>query len=428
MSVPHKFIMIKLFKPSPGILKSLGPGLIWAGAAIGVSHIVQSSRAGASYGFMLVWVVIAANLLKYPFFEFGPRYAAARQESLLDGYRRLGTWALWLFFAITIASMFTILAAVSMVTAGLATKLIGISFDLIWGSGVLMAICAIVLIIGRYPALDRLVKIIIIILALSTITALVAAVIHGSNATSGFERPILWDSAGIAFIVALVGWMPSAFDISVWNSLWTLERSKQTGHRPTVREALFDFNLGYIGTGLMALCFLSLGALVMYGTGVQFSPSGGVFAGQLVSLYTSTLGEWSHYIIVIAAFTAMFSTTLTVVDGFPRVLHKTMEILFPSLSRLRSGQWLYWSWMLIIITGALILLGLFMKSMRFMIDLATTISFVTAPVLAFMNYRVVTSPLMPIDAQPPMWLKVLSWIGMVFLFGFSVAYLMWKFL
>ena len=28
-------------------LKSIGPGLLFAGAAIGVSHLVQSTRAGA---------------------------------------------------------------------------------------------------------------------------------------------------------------------------------------------------------------------------------------------------------------------------------------------------------------------------------------------------------------------------------------------
>ena len=76
-----------------GMLKSLGPGLLWAGAAIGVSHLVQSTRAGASYGFALVWAVILANLFKYPFFEYGPRYAAATGESLLEGYRKLGQWA-----------------------------------------------------------------------------------------------------------------------------------------------------------------------------------------------------------------------------------------------------------------------------------------------------------------------------------------------
>jgi Mn2+/Fe2+ NRAMP family transporter len=63
--------------------KAIGPGLLFAGAAVGVSHLVQSTRAGAGYGLALVVIVIAANVLKYPAFAFGPRYAAATGCSLL---------------------------------------------------------------------------------------------------------------------------------------------------------------------------------------------------------------------------------------------------------------------------------------------------------------------------------------------------------
>ena len=55
---------MKMFK----LLKKLGPGLLFAGAAIGVSHLVQSTRAGADFGFSLVWALILANIIKYPFF------------------------------------------------------------------------------------------------------------------------------------------------------------------------------------------------------------------------------------------------------------------------------------------------------------------------------------------------------------------------
>ena len=72
------------------IIKSLGPGLLYAGAAIGVSHLVQSTRAGAGYGFDLLWILIIANIIKYPFFEFGPRYSASTGRSLIDGYHQVG--------------------------------------------------------------------------------------------------------------------------------------------------------------------------------------------------------------------------------------------------------------------------------------------------------------------------------------------------
>ena len=48
--------------------KTLGPGILFATTAIGVSHLVQSTRAGAEYGFALIGFVLMANILKYPFF------------------------------------------------------------------------------------------------------------------------------------------------------------------------------------------------------------------------------------------------------------------------------------------------------------------------------------------------------------------------
>ena len=79
-------------------LKKLGPGLLFAGASVGVSHLVQSTRAGADFGWGLLWALLLVNLFKYPFFEFGPRYALVTGKSLLDGYYKLGKIYLWLYF------------------------------------------------------------------------------------------------------------------------------------------------------------------------------------------------------------------------------------------------------------------------------------------------------------------------------------------
>lgn len=408
--------------------KALGPGLLWAGAAVGVSHLVQSTRAGANYGFAIIWVVILANVFKYTAFEFGPRYAAAMEESLLDGYRRVGKWAVVAFLIPTFGTMFVLQAAVTIVTAGLASKIFGTGMGPVAWSAVILAVCAGILTIGKYPALDKLIKIIIIILSISTIIAVITAFGHGSSARSDFIPPEMWSVAGVSFMVALIGWMPSAIDISVWHSLWTIERAKETGSAPRLKDALFDFRLGYFGTALLALGFLSLGALIMYGTGMSFSPSGAKFSGQFISLYTSTLGEWSYPIVAVAALTTMFSTTLTVTDAFPRVLKRSTEIVFPGRYADRDDKSLYWIWMFIVLGGSLIIIGVFMSGMTLLVDLATTLAFLTAPILAYINYRAVTGPWMPQEARPGRKLLLLNWISMAFLVGFASFFLVWRFI
>lgn len=409
-------------------LKALGPGLLWAGAAIGVSHLVQSTRAGASYGFALVWIVIIANLFKYTAFEFGPRYAAAMGESLLDGYRRVGNWAMVVFLVLTFGTMFTIQSAVTIVTAGLASKIFGTSLSPLSWSLILLLICAAILTIGRYPLLDKLIKIIIIVLTVSTILAVVAAINHGSSITQGFEEPVIWSIAGVSFMVALMGWMPSAIDISVWHSLWTIERRKETGMAPTLKDALFDFRVGYFGTAFLALGFVTLGALIMYGTGETFASAGGIFAGQFIQLYTTTLGEWSYLIVAVAAFTTMFSTTLTVTDAFPRVLSRSAEIVMPDRASKVQGNGLYWLSMVFVLSGSLVIIGLFMSGMTLLVDIATTLSFLTAPILAYINYRAVTGSWMPDGTRPGPRLIILNWLSLIFLSGFALFFLIWRFI
>ena len=149
-------------------LKRLGPGLLYAGAAIGVSHIVQSTKAGAFYGFILITGVLFAHIFKYPFFELGPRYAALRGRSLISGYRNLGKWAVWVVFILTFSTMFFIQSAVTVVTAGIALKLTGLSWSAWEMSALLLVICALILGIGHFNVLNNLMKVIIIVLAITT--------------------------------------------------------------------------------------------------------------------------------------------------------------------------------------------------------------------------------------------------------------------
>ena len=111
-------------------LKKLGPGLLFAGSSVGVSHLVQSTKAGANFGFGLIWALVLINIIKFPFFEFGPRYAAATGENLLEGYKKLGKVFLKVYVVLSFATMFTIQAAVTIVTAGIASSLLKNSLNI----------------------------------------------------------------------------------------------------------------------------------------------------------------------------------------------------------------------------------------------------------------------------------------------------------
>lgn len=399
----------------------MGPGLLFAGAAIGVSHLVQSTRAGASFGWELAWVVVAVNLFKYPFFEFGSRYALATGESLLHGYRRLGRWVLWFFLAITLLTVFTVQATVTIVTAGIAQNLIPIGVGPLSWSVLILCTCALILVVGRYSLLDKTMKGIVMLLSLSTIIALVIAWLKHDTAIV-IETPHFdWGNKGhIVFLIAFMGWMPAPIDLSVWHSIWSIEKRKQQPEF-NAKDSLFDFKVGYWGTALLALAFVGLGAVSVYGTGQQLPESAAGFSNALVNIYAQTLGPVAKWGITIAALTTMFSTTLTCFDAIPRTLSQTALILSNNNDPQKEQQF-YYVVMAVLFAGALGLISFFSNSMFQLVQLATILSFLTAPFFALANYRLVTGKHMPLSAQPNMGLKVLSWLGIAFLLAFCGVY------
>lgn len=403
------------------ILQSLGPGLLFAGAAIGVSHLVQSTRAGAEFGFGLLWALFLVHIFKYPFFQFGPRYATATGETLLDGYKKMGKCVLIAYYILNFATMFTIQAAVTIVTAGLASQLFG-AFDLennlvIWAT-LLMLISLLFLVIGKYKLLDNLMKYIIIILTISTIIAVLVALFSTKEAFD-VTQIIPSGTVELTFLIAFLGWMPAPLDVSIWHSIWSVEKDKTTIIKTKPKDAIFDFNVGYLSALFFGICFVLLGALVMYKSGESFSNKGTVFAQQLINLYTKNLGEYSYIFIAIAAFTTMFSTTITTLDASPRAMNRTTKLLLNK--ELKYG---YWFWILFLFLGTFLILNFFLDNMGLLVKIATILSFLTAPFYAILNYLLITGKHTPKEHQPSTPLKVLSIVGIVFLIGFSIWFLL----
>ena len=397
------------------IIKKLGPGLLFAGAAIGVSHLVQSTRSGADFGFGLLWALLLSNLFKYPFFLFGPKYSIATGESLLDGYYKLGKYVLLTYLILSLITMFTIQTAVTIVTAGLAIELFGITSNITIWACIIITICLLVLLIGKYKLLDNLMKFVIILLTISTLLAVLFA---GFNTTHSFELTQVFpkEAVEIAFLVAFMGWMPAPLDISIWQSIWTLEKKKKE-KIISEKEIIFDFNIGYVTTVILGICFIALGTFVMYDTGENFSNQGGVFAKQLINLYTISIGDQAFLVIAIAAFTTMFSTTITCLDASPRTMEKTFELL--GQNRLAN----YNLWIIILALGTLFIFVFFMSEMGLLVKIATILSFITAPFYAIVNFKLINSKHTPKEFRPSKFINILSVLGIIFLSCFTIWYL-----
>ena len=414
--------------------KTLGPGILFASTAIGVSHLVQSTRAGANFGFGLILFIIAANVFKFPFFEFGARYANATGKTLIDGYKRLGKSVIWIYFIVTICSMFFVSAAVVLVTTGFMDNLFGLSG--LWPSFKLFPIALVYLVTlalllsGKYNFLDHFIKIVGIVLLISTIIVFVLTLMNGPAAqVEGFIPPKIFDDSSILFIIALMGWMPTAMDMSTWVSLWTVAKMKSTNYHPTLKETLFDFNFGYWISAGLSLCFVTIGAYLIFGTGKNLPPDSVGFADSVINLYTTTMGEWSYLIIATAAFSIMFGTCIGLFDGYARALQHTTHILFRKDENESSSKYrkMYIASLIILALGAFSMNAFFAGQFKILIDLATTISFLIAPAVAIANFILVSKKHIDKAYVPKTLLKITSYLGIIFLTGFALFYVYVKF-
>jgi len=405
------------------LIKNLGPGLLFASMAIGTSHLVLSTKAGAQYGWVMVIPIILANIFKYPFFEYGIRYTTVTNSSLIEGYRNRGKAYLWLYAFITLVTTFTILAALYVVTAGLFINLFKVN-DMSVSTialGLFIFISA-VLIIGRYRFLELSLKFVVSILFLALLVTTILVLFKGQVESVPDFKPLpIFDEVGILFLIGLVGWMPTAVEASSWISLWTLEKQKVTKRRLPLNEALQEFNSGYYMTALLAIFFLIIGWMTLYGTQTELSDNAVTFADQVVQLFTTHIGKWAYIFIAVSAFATMFSTCMTAHDAIARVSLDLLKHLTPE-HKDYSGKKYFAMGIIGLAVVNYIVLTAFGANMGALVALATFISFVMAPIVGYMNLKNVTSKDLPRSTHPGMGLQYLTYAGIVFLSLFALYY------
>ena len=177
-------------------INALGPGIMMASAAVGGSHLIASTQAGALYGWQLALIIILTNLFKYPFFRFSAHYTLDTGKSLIEGYAEKSRVYLWVFLILCVISATINAGAVAIVTAAIVKMAIpSLTLNVGAISALIMASCLIILASGRYKALDNVSKIIIVSLTIATVAAAAIAMSRGMQMKPDFIEPTPWTLA-----------------------------------------------------------------------------------------------------------------------------------------------------------------------------------------------------------------------------------------
>lgn len=395
-----------------------GPGILMATAAIGGSHLVSSTQAGALFGSQLIWLIVAVNLLKYPFFKYAVEYTSHSKHTVVEGYHAHYRFGFKVFVLLNIFAAIVNTAGVLLLTASLLSYSLPFPINIELLSFILLASCLAILLVGHYKILDVTSKWVMIVLTISTVMALAIAAHNGPAHPAPIDPVSPYDIALLGFLVALMGWMPAPIEISAINSSWL--KTKMAKQPLTSSQILLDFKVGYFVTLGLAVVFCLLGMLMQYGQDKPVELAGVAFSQQLIDMYANTIGEWARWLIAGVAFLCMFGTTITVLDGYTRVLSESLQLLRPNTTKK--------SYTLILLLQAALGMAvvLFFKAdLKSMLMFAMSSAFVTTPIFAWMNLGLVKGE---IYRRQPIYTKVLTGLGLVYLVGFALLFIYWRFL
>lgn len=361
------------------IVRSFGPGIVWAAAAIGSGELIVSAKAGTDYGLAFAWALVLGCALKYVIHRAILDVSLATGRPIVDDWHEgmLGKLSslYWLVFFIATATGVAGLIGLSAAAAHALAPALSIK---VWA--VIVAFAIIALAFGRsYERYEKVMLAFGFVLFVGMLSV-VAFALPSAHAMPMFGMPE--DSTAWLVFLALLGWgAGSGPDLMLPYSWWVAE--KRESSREWVSGAHVDLIVGYVMTACVAVVFMLAGAFVLAPLGVKVEGIG--VLKELSSSFTATFGAWAAYVFFVTAFVALFSTALGVFDGGRIALaHIALRVFNkePATARdIRGHAW----YRATLVAFSIIPLALYLGLERpvILVLIAGAISALSMPILAF---------------------------------------------
>ena len=292
-------------------LRSLGPGLVLAAAGIGAGDVVVASVTGIKFGTTLLWAVAFTAALKFVVTEALARWQLATGETIVRAWvTRLPRWVSVLFAAYLLFWTFMVGASLSS-----ACGLAGTSVYPRWPApvwGVLHAVVAALLVaLNRYALFQRVMKVLIALMALCVLACAVVAAPPIAEVLRGLVLPRVPAAGGGRAVLALLGGIGGSLTVICYGYWMRAAAWSGAEKLATVR---LDLRLAYGFTGLFGI------ALVVIAAGVDAHGAGGArIALEIAARLEAVAGPAGRWVFLVGFWGTVFTAMLGVWQGVPQV-------------------------------------------------------------------------------------------------------------
>ena len=352
------------------MLLLVGPSIVWCAEYIGSGEVILATRTGAVLGTSVIWAVVAGIFLKYWIGMSGARYTVCTGEGMIDMFARIPgprNWVVWIVLVAQLISAAISIGSIASAASIFVHQLVPIQPYL---AGWILTILAVAVVWSG--TFDRL-KIVMTILVAVTVLGVLYVAVQVSPGMAAFFRGLVpqapevpaWAVAQGASdnpwreILPLLGWGAGGFASQVWYTYWVLGagygaakgrdygQPADTGFLKTLsqdnahrikgwcRVVYTDATLAMIIGTTVTLGFLLAGVGVL---GVaERLPEGANVAIVLSEIFSTRWGATGGFLFILGGATALFSTQIGQLAGWPRLLADTFRLCFPAFDR-------RWAW------------------------------------------------------------------------------------
>jgi manganese transport protein len=283
-------------------LKVVGPGAIIAASFIGPGTVTTATKAGASYGYALLWAVVFSIIATIVLQEMSARLGIIAKKSLGDAVREQFSNPILKF-----ASMWIVMIAVSVGCAAyIAGDLIGTSLGITTLTGipqnVLGPIFGVVILClglaGSYKLIEKVMIVLVVVMSLTFFTTAIVAQPNLGELFKGAFVPAV-PTGSILTVIALIGTTVVPYNLFI-HSASVQERWNNPLH---LKESRWDIAISIGIGGLITAAILITSGTLIKGVDVQ-----GV--AEMSLQLEPLLGSWAKIFICIGLFAAGFSSAL----------------------------------------------------------------------------------------------------------------------
>lgn len=281
-------------------LKVIGPGAIVTASFIGPGTVTTATRAGASFGYAILWAVVFSIITTIILQLMVSRLGIITQEGLGEAIREQFSNPIIKFCAVWLVVISIGVGCAAYISGDLLGTSLGISTLTGMSENVIAPIVGVIILFfglsGSYKLIERMMVFLIVIMGITFVTTMFVAQPDWGSVFKGAFVPTM-PSGSIIMIIAVIGTTVVPYNFFIHAST-AHEKWKDPSH---IKEARWDTIISISVGGFITAAILITSATMIKGIDVKS-------AAELSLQLEPVLGSWAKGFIAIGLFAAGLSS------------------------------------------------------------------------------------------------------------------------